>query len=77
MPTIVYGEPLEVGSTALYMKYGHGVGGVCICDDITAWNGVEGDNKSALVQAVAWRRTGDKPLPEPMMSQFTDAYMRH
>ena len=29
------------------------------------------DNKPALVQI------RDKPLPEPMMAQFTDAYMRH
>ena len=35
------------------------------------------DNKSSLVQVMAWRRTGDKPLPEPMMTQFNDAYMRH
>ena len=35
------------------------------------------DNKPALVQVMVWRRTGDKPLPEPMMAQFTDAYMRH
>ena len=35
------------------------------------------DNKAALVQAMAWRRTGDKPLPEPMLTHFTDAYMRH
>ena len=35
------------------------------------------DNKSALVQVMVWRQTGDKPLPEPMMIQFTDAYMRH
>ena len=35
------------------------------------------DNKLALVQAMAWRRTGDKPLPEPMFTQFFDAYMRH
>ena len=35
------------------------------------------DNKAALVQVIAWRRTGDKPLPEPMMTQFPDAYMRH
>ena len=35
------------------------------------------DSKSALVRVMAWRRTGDKPLPEPMMIQFTDAYMRH
>ena len=33
------------------------------------------DNKSALVPVLAWRRTGDKPLPEPMLTQFTDAYM--
>ena len=35
------------------------------------------DNKPALVQAMAWRRTGDKPLPEPKITLFTDAYMRH
>ena len=35
------------------------------------------DNKPALVQVMAWRRTGDKPLPEVMLTQFTDAYMRH
>ena len=35
------------------------------------------DDKPALVQVMAWRRTGDKPLSEPMMPQFTDAYMRH
>ena len=34
-------------------------------------------NKSALVQVMAWRRTGDKPLPKPMLTQFTDVYMRH
>ena len=35
------------------------------------------DNKQALVQVMAWRRTGDKPLSEPMLIRFTDAYMRH
>ena len=35
------------------------------------------DNKWSLVQVMAWRRTGDKPLHEPMMTQFNDAYMRH
>ena len=35
------------------------------------------DNKPALVRVMAWGRTGDKPLSEPMMTQFTDAYMRH
>ena len=34
-------------------------------------------NKSALVLVMAWLRTGDKPLPEAMLTQFTDAYMRH
>ena len=35
------------------------------------------DNNSVLVQVLAWRRTGDKPLSERMLTQFTDAYMRH
>ena len=35
------------------------------------------DNKPALVQVMVWRRTGNKPLSEPMMFQFTDAYMWH
>ena len=35
------------------------------------------DNKPALVQVMAWRRTGDKPLPETILTQFIDAYMRH
>ena len=35
------------------------------------------DNKTTLVQVMAWRRTGDKPLPEPNLTQFTDAYVRH
>ena len=34
------------------------------------------DNLPALVQLMAWRRTGDKPLPEPMLTQLTD-YMQH
>ena len=35
------------------------------------------DNKPALVQVMAWHQKHDKPLPEPMLTQFTDAYMRH
>ena len=35
------------------------------------------DNNSSLVKVMALRRTGDKPLPEPMMTRFSDAYMRH
>ena len=34
-------------------------------------------NKSALVQVMAWRQTGDKPLPEPMLTQFINTYMQH
>ena len=35
------------------------------------------DNTPALVPVMAWRRTGDKPLPEPMKTKFIDAHMRH
>ena len=35
------------------------------------------NNIPALVQIMAWRRTGDKPLSEPIMTQFNDAYIRH
>ena len=35
------------------------------------------DNNPVLAQVMAWRRIGDKPLPEPMLTQFTDAYKRH
>ena len=35
------------------------------------------DNKSVLVQIMAWCQTGSKPLFEPMLTQFTDAYMRY
>ena len=35
------------------------------------------NNIPALVQIMAWRRPGDKPLSEPMMMRFTDAYMQH
>ena len=35
------------------------------------------DDKPALFQVIAWHWTGNKPLPEPMLTQFTDACMRH
>ena len=35
------------------------------------------DNKSTLVQVMAWRRTGDKSEPEQMPTQLTDAYIRN
>ena len=34
------------------------------------------DNKAALVKVMACRQTGDKPLSEPMLTQFIDTYMR-
>ena len=35
------------------------------------------NNIPALVQIMAWRQTGDKPLSEPMITQLNGAYMRH
>ena len=35
------------------------------------------DNKSALVQTMAWRQIGKTPLLESMLTQFTDAYIGH
>ena len=35
------------------------------------------NNIPALVQIMAWRRPGDKPLSKPMMTQFNDIYIRH
>ena len=33
--------------------------------------------KTTLIHVMAWRLIGDKPLPEPMLTQFTDTYKRH
>ena len=35
------------------------------------------NNVPALVRILTWCRIGDKPLSEPMLTQFTDGYMRH
>ena len=35
------------------------------------------DNIVALVQVMAWRRTGGKPLSEPMMTQIYVAISRY
>ena len=35
---------------------------------------IPNDNKPALVQVMAWRQAGDKPLPEAMLTLFTDVY---
>ena len=34
-------------------------------------------NDSTLFQVTTWRRTGNKSLLKSMLTQFTDAYMRH
>ena len=34
-------------------------------------------NIPALIQIMAWHRTGDKPLSEPMMTQFNDTNMHN
>ena len=33
------------------------------------------DINAALVKIIAWRQIGDKPLSEPMLTQFTDTHM--
>ena len=35
------------------------------------------DNSSALVRVMAWHQIDAKPLSEPMLTQFTDVYLRH
>ena len=35
------------------------------------------ENKPALDKGMAWRRIGNKPLSEPMLTRFFDAYMGH
>ena len=35
------------------------------------------DNITALVQVMAWSRTGNKPLAEPKLIQLTDTYTGH
>ena len=37
--------------------------------------GIPIGNKSALLYVMAWPRTGNKVWPEPMLSQYTDAYI--
>ena len=34
-------------------------------------------NNTALVQVMAWRRKSNETLPEPMLTQLTDALMGH
>ena len=33
------------------------------------------DNMPALFQVMVWHQTGDKPVPNPVMIHFIDAYM--
>ena len=38
---------------------------------------VQIDKNPALVKIMAWGRVREKPLSEPMLTRYTDAYMRH
>ena len=31
------------------------------------------DDKSALIQVMVWHLTGNKPLPDPMLTQFSNS----
>ena len=35
------------------------------------------DNNSTSVKVMPWHQTGGMPLPEPMMTQFTDDMWHH
>ena len=35
------------------------------------------NNKPKLVQVMVWHQTGNKPLPEPMLTQVINTYMWH
>ena len=54
-------------------------GKFCILIRISLKFGHKGtiDKNPAPVQTMPWRRTRDKPLSKPMLTQFIDAYMRH
>ena len=39
------------------------------------WLKFHWNNKPTLIQIMAWRRTGDKPLSEPKLAYFTDGYI--
>ena len=34
-----------------------------------------GENKTVIVEVMAWRRTGDKPIIKPMLTEFTEKNM--
>ena len=51
----------------------------CILIKFSLKFGLKGlvDNDPALVYIMAWPRIGDKPLSQPMLTQFIVAYMWH
>ena len=42
--------------------------------DSDKWMFISANNKSSLLEIMAWRWTGSMPLSETMMTQFTDGY---
>ena len=45
--------------------------------DLPCFHKAAVDDKAALVYVMSWCWVGNRPLPEPMMTQFTDAYIQH
>ena len=35
------------------------------------------NDKSVMIQIMAWGQTGDRPLPEQMKTDFSDAYIHY
>ena len=50
---------------------------VCILIPLTFVSNGPVNNMPTLIHVMAWRRTCDKLLAEPMMALFIDAFMRH
>ena len=60
-------------------KYTYRAANICVLIDISLKCVPEGPiyKMSAVVQVMACRRSGDKPLLEPMMIRFADVYIHH
>ena len=48
------------------------------CSNAFSWvNIFEQISNKISLKYVSWRRAGDKPLSEPMLTHFNEAYVRH
>ena len=50
---------------------------IVIHDSVTYVPKGSAENQPSLVQLMAWRRTGTKPLPEQVMTKIADSNMRN